>query len=357
VRRACFRRQPSSWEANTGFTVWPPTACIRCSNSREHRFPSPSNSADNRLGPAPAQAGRSCRASRIHSARSSSFPIGQCCSHSAPASDLSLQHLPTEPASRHGRGIAASSSETTVNSGLYAACAGLRARVQHLDLVGHNLANVNTTGFRGQQPTFSSLLVLRTGAPRSELNVALNDFGVIEDSRVDLLSGNLERTGNQLDLAIEGKAFFVVQTLAGVLYTRNGSFRTSPTGQLTTSEGDAVLGEQGPITVPGGVVSISPDGTLSVGGAVAGKLKLVEFSPGAQLKAVGTSYYSSLEPMTKSTTRSYVRQGMLESSNVNAVSAAVSLIALQRHAEMLQRSLSSFHNEFNRIAAQDLPRI
>ncbi len=244
-----------------------------------------------------------------------------------------------------------------MNSGLYAACAGLRARVQHLDLVGHNLANVNTTGFRGQQPTFSSLLVLRTGAPRSELNVALNDFGVIEDSRVDLLSGNLERTGNQLDLAIEGKAFFVVQTLAGVLYTRNGSFRTSPTGQLTTSEGDAVLGEQGPITVPGGVVSISPDGTLSVGGAVAGKLKLVEFSPSAQLKAVGTSYYSSLEPMTKSTTRSYVRQGMLESSNVNAVSAAVSLIALQRHAEMLQRSLSSFHNEFNRIAAQDLPRI
>jgi flagellar basal-body rod protein FlgF len=247
--------------------------------------------------------------------------------------------------------------ETTVNSGLYAACAGLRARVQHLDLVGNNLANVNTTGYRAQQPTFSSLLALRTGAPQSQLNTAINDFSVMQDSRVDLLSGNLERTGNQLDLAIEGNAFFSVQTRGGVLYTRNGGFRTSPTGQLVTSEGDPVLGEQGPITIPSGVVSISPDGTLSVGGAVAGKVKLVEFMPGAQFKAAGTSYYSAEASATRPPTRSYVRQGMLEASNVNAVNATVSLIALQRHAEMLQRALSSFHNEFNRIAAQDLPRI
>jgi flagellar basal-body rod protein FlgF len=244
-----------------------------------------------------------------------------------------------------------------VNSGLYAACAGLRARVQHLDLVGNNLANINTTGYRGQQPTFSSLLALRSGAPRTELNAAVNDFGVIEDSRVDLLPGNLERTGNPLDLGIEGNAFFSVQTRAGVLYTRNGSFRTSPTGQLMTSEGDAVLGEQGPITIPSGAVSISPDGTLSVGGAVAGKLRLLEFLPGAQVKAEGTSYYSAPGNATRPAARSYVRQGMLEASNVNAVNATVSLIALQRHAEMLQRALSSFHNEFNRIAAQDLPRI
>lgn len=244
-----------------------------------------------------------------------------------------------------------------MNSGLYAACAGLRARVQHLDLVGNNLANVNTTGYRAQQPTFSSLLALRVGAARSELNTAINEFGVLQDSRVDLLSGNLERTGNQLDLAIEGSAFFSVQARAGILYTRNGGFRTSPTGQLVTSEGDTVLGEQGPITIPSGVVSISPDGTLSVNGAVAGKVKLVEFMPGARLKAAGTSYYSVETSATRPPTRSYVRQGMLEASNVNAVNATVSLIALQRHAEMLQRALSSFHNEFNRTAAQDLPRI
>jgi flagellar basal-body rod protein FlgF len=242
-----------------------------------------------------------------------------------------------------------------VDSGLYAACAGLKARVQHLDLVGNNLANVNTTGYRSQQPTFSSLLAMRSGAIPTELNLAVNDFGVLQGSRIDLMPGNLEHTGNQLDLGIEGKAFFTVQTRSGVVYTRNGAFRTSPSGQLMTSEGDLVLGEQGPITLPGGVVSISPDGTISVAGAVAGKLRLIEFSSEAQPRPVGNSYYSA--EAVRPATRSYVREGMLEASNVNAVNATVSLIALQRHAEMLQRALSTFHNDFNRIAAAELPRI
>jgi flagellar basal-body rod protein FlgF len=119
-----------------------------------------------------------------------------------------------------------------VDSGLYAACAGLKARVQHLDVVGNNLANVNTTGYRSQQPTFSSLLAMRSGAIPTELNLAVNDFGVLQGSRIDLMAGNLEHTGNQLDLGIEGKAFFTVQTRSGVLYTRNGAFRTSPSGRL-----------------------------------------------------------------------------------------------------------------------------
>jgi flagellar basal-body rod protein FlgF len=245
--------------------------------------------------------------------------------------------------------------ETIVDSGFYAACAGLKARVQHLDVVGNNLANVNTTGYRSQQPTFSSLLAMRREAIPTELNLAVNDFGILQGSRIDLMPGNLEATGNQLDVGIEGKGFFAVQTPTGVLYTRNGSFRSSPRGQLVTSEGDLVLGEQGPITVPGGVVSISPDGTISVGGAVAGKLRLLEFPADARVKAVGTSYYSV--DTARPATRSCVRQGMLETSNVNAVNATVSLIALQRHAEMLQRALSAFHNDFNRIAAGDLPRI
>jgi flagellar basal-body rod protein FlgF len=169
------------------------------------------------------------------------------------------------------------------------------------------------------------------------------------------MPGNLEHTGNQLDLGIEGKAFFTVQTRSGVVYTRNGAFRTSLSGQLMTSEGDLVLGEQGPITLPGGVVSISPDGTISVAGAVAGKLRLIEFSSEARPRPVGNSYYSA--EAVRPATRSYVREGMLEASNVNAVNATVSLIALQRHAEMLQRALSTFHNDFNRIAAAELPRI
>lgn len=243
-----------------------------------------------------------------------------------------------------------------MDSGFYAACTGLRARVESLDLVAHNLANLNTTGYRGQQPTFRSLLALAADVAAPELNRAINNFGVLQSSRTDLSPGNLERTGNQLDLAVEGRAFFAVQTSVGILYTRNGNFQVSHKGQLVTAQQDLVLGEQGPIQVPGGTVSVGPDGTISVSGAVAGKLRLAEFNDPASLKPVGDSYYAS-EGTTRIAKNSYVRQGLLETSNVNPVTATVSLIALQRHAEMLQRALSTFHTEFNRIAAADLPRV
>jgi len=244
-----------------------------------------------------------------------------------------------------------------MNSGYYAACAGFRARLENLDLAAHNLANVNTTGYRGQQPTFESILAASGSMPVNELNRAINNFGVLSGSRTDLLSGSMERTGNPLDLAIEGNAFFAVQTPRGVLYTRNGNFRVSGTGQLVTGEGDPVLGEQGPISLPGGEVSISADGTLSSSGAVAGKLRLVDFPSATALTAAGGSYYQAVDGKSQVAKGSYVRQGMLEGSNVNAVAAAVGLIALQRHAEMLQRALSAFNSDFNRIAANDLPRI
>jgi len=247
-----------------------------------------------------------------------------------------------------------------MDSGYYAACAGLKARTQALEMVANNLANLNTTGYLAHDASFRSLLAGDAANSVNPLNRAINDFGVLSGSRVDLKAGNLETTGNVLDLAIEGNGFFAVQpqTPGEVYYTRNGNFRVSSAGQLITSEGDPVLGEQGPISVPSGQVAIGADGTLSVDGAVAGKLRLAAFAPGASLTAVGHSYYaagqavlSAPEPETA------VRQGMLESSNVNAVATSISLIAVQRQAEMLQRALSTFYSEFNHIAATDLPRV
>jgi flagellar basal-body rod protein FlgF len=126
---------------------------------------------------------------------------------------------------------------------------------------------------------------------------------------------------------------------------------------LTTAQGEPVLGEQGPLTVPQGIVSISPDGTLSVSGATAGKLKIVEFVPDATPVPEGTSIYSAPENKVQASPESYVRQGMLESSNVSPVSAMVTLLAVQRHAEMLGRVLSTFYADFDRIATADLPRV
>jgi flagellar basal-body rod protein FlgF len=244
-----------------------------------------------------------------------------------------------------------------VDSGFYAACAGMKTQAEALELVANNLANMYTSGYRGQQATFRSILASARAESLDPLNQAINNFNLLGGRRLDLSAGNLEHTGNPLDLAIEGDGFFAVQTRTGTLYTRNGAFQISRQGQLATAEGDLVLGEQGPVSLPAGNVSISPDGTLSVNGAVAGKLRMVEFADSAALTAAGKSYYSASENAGRLAARASVRQGMIESSNVNPMMAVVSLISIQRHAEMLQRALSMFHSEMNRIAADELPRV
>ena len=243
-----------------------------------------------------------------------------------------------------------------MDSGYYAACAGLRAQTETLELIANNVANINTAGFRGQQPIFSSLLAVASGQADA-LSSAVNNFNVLEASRIDLSPGNLEPTGDPLDLGFEGKGFFAVQSRNGVLYTRNGSFQVSAAGQLTTSTGEPVLGEQGAITLPSGRISVSGDGTISVEGAVVGKLRLVEFAPGSSPQPAGNTYYTAPDAAVQPAPDASVRQGMLESSNVNAVTAVTELIAVERRAEMLERALSLFHSNFNHIAASDLPHV
>jgi len=245
-----------------------------------------------------------------------------------------------------------------MDSGFYASCAGLRAQSQALEVAAHNLANLSTGGFRGQQPSFQSLLALNRPAASNVLNLAVNNFGVLEGSHLDLTAGNLQTTGNPLDFGIEGDGFFAIQTARGTRYTRNGSFRVDRGGQLVTASGDAVLGDnRAPIRLPSGAVSVSADGTISVNSAVAGKIRLVEFVPGTNLVSEGDTLLRAPDGSEQSPRQTSVRQGTLESSNVNSVSAVMTLIQVQREAEMMQRALSLFHSEFNRIAANDVPRV
>jgi flagellar basal-body rod protein FlgF/flagellar basal-body rod protein FlgG len=244
-----------------------------------------------------------------------------------------------------------------LDSGFYAACAGLRAQSQALEVAAHNLANLNTNGFRGQQTTFQSILALPRPTLSNVLNAATNNFGVLEGSHLDLKPGSLLATGNLLDVGIEGNGFFAVQTPQGTRYTRNGNFRVARTGELTTATGDPILGENGVIRVPAGAVSISSDGTLSVNSAVAGKIRLVEFAPGARVVSEGQSLLSVPDASVLPARATSVRQGVLESSNVNAIDAVMSLIGVQREFDTMQRALSLFHTEFNRIASNDLPKV
>src|SRR5258708_1766016 len=188
----------------------------------------------------------------------------------------------------------------TMDSGYYAVSAGLAAQTQALEVVAHNLANLGTNGYRGEQTTFRSLLaghdLSRAAAGGTNLlNAAVNNFGVLSGSRLDLTSGSIAPTGNPLDVEVAGSGFFVVQSAqgVGVLYTRDGSFHVTSTGQLVTSQGNAVLGEQGPVTLPNGAVAISSDGTISVSGSVVDRLRLAEFPPGTNLTAIGNSTYEA----------------------------------------------------------------
>jgi flagellar basal-body rod protein FlgF len=243
-----------------------------------------------------------------------------------------------------------------MDSGYYAACTALLARTEALETVANNLANTNTTGYRAQHNLFRSVLTAVNGSS-SAVNQAMNDYGVLGGTRLDLTQGALEHTGNDLDLGIEGPGFFVVQTPTGRVFSRSGNLQVSAQGQLITAQGDPILGENGVIPVVGGPMSISSDGTISVNGALAGKIKLVEFPPGVELKTLGGTYYTATRSSEIDATRSQIRQGMLEASNVNPVASMVELITVQRSAEMMQKALSMFHGDMDRIAAQELPRL
>ena len=176
---------------------------------------------------------------------------------------------------------------------------------------------------------------------------------MLSGSRLDLKSGSVVATGNPLDVAIAGSGFFSVQAAQGIRYTRDGSFHVTSGGLLVTGQGDTVLGEQGPVTVPNGAVAISSDGTISVNGSVVDKLRLAEFPPGA----MGNATYSAPAGAGVAAVDSSVRQGMLEGSNVSATESVVQLLTVQRNAEMLGRAFSALDGQLNQIAVQDLPKV
>jgi flagellar basal-body rod protein FlgF len=243
-----------------------------------------------------------------------------------------------------------------MDSGYYAACAGLAAQTQALELVAHNLANLSTSGYRGELTTFRSLLAGRPEVSANAINIAVNDYGVLSGSHLDTTSGSVTATGNPLDVAIGGSGYFAVQSGLDTFYTRDGSFHLTSTGLLVTAQGQSVLGEQGPITLPTGNLAISADGTISVNGNRVDQLRLAEFSPTTELTPLGNSTYSAPPRSALIAAQSTVQQGMLEGSNVSSTQAVVQLITVQRNAEMLARALSAIDGQLNQTAVE-LPKI
>ncbi len=245
-----------------------------------------------------------------------------------------------------------------MDSGLYAACAGLMARTEQLDTIASNLANAGSSGFKGQKNVFGSVLAeaARHG-PFSKLNQTTNSYGVLSGTELDSTQGALVKTDNPLDIALVGPGYFKVQTPHGLAYSRDGGLQVSPKGQLTTAAGDPVLGDTGPITLSKGAITISDDGTIASDGAVLGKLKIVTFSPGTAPESRGNGYYGAPAENEQPAPNTQIRQGTLENSNVSSVSGVVELISAQRSAETMRRVLSLLDSEMDKTAAQELPKV
>jgi flagellar basal-body rod protein FlgG len=219
----------------------------------------------------------------------------------------------------------------------------IEALTREFEIVTHNLANVSTVGYKRRCNAFSeSLEKAGTGAEEyspGEINV---------ESAFDFSQGNLVQTGRNLDFAIFGNGFFVIETPDGPLYTRNGMFRISPTGQIVDSSGRMVTGDGGPIVIPPAAgemqIYVSGDGTVQAGQTVVGKLRVVDFqdSEGKLVPAGENCFYmpdKNVQPTAAAS--AVVKQGYQEASNVSVVDELVDMIMVTRLYDANMRFISA----------------
>ena len=207
---------------------------------------------------------------------------------------------------------------------------------REMDVVANNIANMNTTGYKADGSVFEEFLSSAARAAPTDSRISfVQDRGVWHD----MSQGPIERTGNPLDVAVDGKAFLVVQTPNGERYTRNGSMQINGNGQLVTSDGYPVLGDGGPISFQPSdrQVSISRDGTISVREGTSkvdsarGKLRMVTFANPQQLQKDGSSTFNPAAGVTpQPATTGSIIQGAVEKSNVRGVVEMSRMIEITR---------------------------
>ncbi len=231
----------------------------------------------------------------------------------------------------------------------YIALSGLRARVDDLDRLAADIANVATAGSKGVREA-------RASAQRELFEATLETaidttFG---GSRLDTRAGAIAGTGRSLDLAIDGTGFFVVQTASGESYTRNGHFTLDSERRLITEDGSLVLGEGGPITLSDGEVRVDQDGSVWSGTTESGRLRIVSFeNPGALVQEHSSRLSAngqSAMPVTEPT----VRAGALEQSNVSVSDRLAERTTVARGFEALQKALSVLMNDIDGRAIDSL---
>lgn len=224
--------------------------------------------------------------------------------------------------------------------GQYVALSALRTRMQQLDKLADDLANGHTSGYRGSRTIQEA--VTRDefeGALRSAVDTA---SGAV---RIDMTMGTIEPTNRDLDVALEGEGFFVVETEKGLEYTRNGHFARSLDGTLVTSDGAIVQGEDGPIELGPGDARIDEKGRVWSGAANVGTLMIVSVpDPGAMQRGLGSRLLADGQETTE-LDEFVLRPASLESSNVAMSEGLARLTMVSRNFEALQRAISTMLND------------
>jgi len=236
---------------------------------------------------------------------------------------------------------------------------GAMTQMYRLDTIANNLANVQTAGFKREEPAFHDVM-------RRRLHDVVDPEPTLESSRLrldrDLLTqprisgshvvfeqGPLQKTDNPLDLAIQGEGFFRVGTPQGEAYTRDGRFKLQPDGTVVTANGHALLTANGPLRVLGnGPLEVNQAGEVRQNGQVIGRIDLVSFDDLQVLRREGGNLFrlredsqAAMLPAEGAT----LAQGYLEKSNVNVVEEMVRMIETNRLFEACQKVVSSTNEQ------------
>jgi len=212
-------------------------------------------------------------------------------------------------------------------------------QIARLNCASHNVANVNTPGFK------AGLLHFLEG------NVAggISEGNPIQKpaTAVDYSPGIMRKTGNVLDLAINGEGFFAVQTKDGIVYTRDGRFTLNKDGELVTQAGDYVLGRGGKIIIIGNDIQISQEGMIRMNGNEVDALKIVSFREPSALVRLNTGLYRNPDNLAGAEEKenARVQSGYSELSNVQIIREMVEMINIQRTFESYKKAIQTISEQ------------
>jgi flagellar basal-body rod protein FlgG len=226
--------------------------------------------------------------------------------------------------------------------GIYTSISGVIAAQRRMDVLGNNIANVNTTGFKEALAT-QSALGMPVGTTAGEGFAPLGTLGVgtyASGLTDNFLQGPMLASGIPTDLAVAGDGLFVIGTPTGPAYTRAGDFTLDATGMLTTQQGQPVLDVTGkPIMVPGGAstFTVAPDGTVQGTGQ---RIALAAI-PATGLTRIGENLFAITGPVTPvAAGQGTIVQGATEGSNVDLATSMTEMINVQRSYQLSARAFS-----------------